>query len=38
MDGLSFYALEIIGLSFAALVGFYVVFLGLGAVPFFQKQ
>lgn len=36
--GILLYALEIIGISFAALVGFYVVFLGLGAIPFVQRQ
>lgn len=32
------YGLEIIGIAFAGLVGFYVVFLCLGAIPFFQRQ
>lgn len=32
------YALEIIGIALAALVGFYLVFLALGSIPFFQRQ
>lgn len=32
------FGLEITGIAFASIVGFYVVFLCLGAIPFFQRQ
>ena len=32
------FGLEIIGVAFTGLVGFYIVLLCLGAIPFFQRQ
>lgn len=38
MEPLLLLVVKVIGTGFAAIVGFYIVFLVLGAIPFFQRQ